>query len=95
MKELLSSAKNLSLTIVAGRYDETGTIEGEPDYVKIMRLLNEYGFTCTFKRMHQLFWWGFVVKLLLNRKWVFGKKNYGIIMAGKGTKKLKWYQSFS
>ena len=95
MKELLSSAENLSLTIVAGRYDETGTIDGEADYVKIMRLLNEYGFTCKFKRMHQLFWWGCVVKLLLNRKWVFGKKNYGIVMAGKGTKKLKWYQSFS
>ncbi len=95
MKEILSKAKNICLTIIAGHYSATGFINGENDYKLILNLLHEYGFKTKFKRIHQLFWWGFVVKLLLNRKWVYGKKNSGVIMAAKGNKKIKWYQSFS
>ena len=95
MKKLLESANNINLTIVAGRYDESGFIDDIPDYEMIMNFLNSLGYKYKFKRIHQLFWWGVITKLFLNRKWVFGKKNYGIIMASKGNKKLKWYQSFS
>lgn len=96
MKNLLLKAKNINLTIVAGRYDESGYIDGVEDYKMITELLEKYGFNIRFKRINELFWWGFITKLCLNQTWVYGKKNYGIIMASKGKKKkLKWYQSFS
>ncbi len=95
MPKILSSSQNLSLTITAGRYDESGTIDGKPDYELIIPLLKSYNFDVKFKRIHQLFWWGFVVKFLIGRKWIFNQPNYGVIMASKGTKKNKWYQSFS
>ncbi|HAF30461.1 MAG TPA: hypothetical protein DCG75_15570 [Bacteroidales bacterium] len=95
MHTVLSEAKNMNLTIVSGRFDESGTINGRPDFEIIVEHLQKYGFKTKFKRMHQLVWWGFFVKTLLNRKWIYGKDNYGVIMAAKGSKKLKWYQSFS
>ena len=95
MKEILTNSENLSLTVVAGRYDESGEIEGKKDYEMIIPLLESYGFKIRFKRINELFWWGFVANGILNKKWVYNKPNYGIIMAGKGSKKLKWYQSFS
>lgn len=95
MNKILSEIKNLSLTIIAGRYDESGTINGKQDFEMILPLLHSYGFTTKFKRIHQLFWWGFVVKLFLNRKWIYSQRNFGIIMACKGKHQLKWYQSFS
>ena len=95
MKKILSESKNLSLTVIAGRYDESGTIEGKSDYELILPLLHSYGFTTKFKRINELFWWGFVVKRLINRKRITQQENFGIVMAGKGTKKPKWYQSFS
>jgi FkbM family methyltransferase len=95
MDKILKEIQNLSLTVIAGRYDESGTINGEQDYEMILPLLHSYGFTTKFKRIHHLFWWGFVVKLFLNRKWIYNQPNFGIIMASKGTHQLKWYQSFS
>ena len=95
MHNILTQAENLNLTIVAGRYDESGMINGRPDHEMILELLKGYGFKTSFKRIHQLLWWGFFVKTLLNRNWIYGKQNYGIIFAAKGNKKLKWYQSFS
>jgi len=95
MKKILSEPKNLSLTIIAGRHDESGAINGKKDYELILPLLQSYGFTVKFKRINQLFWWGFIVKLLVNKKWIYNQPNFGVIMAGKGTKKPKWYQSFS
>lgn len=95
MHEILSKTTDLNLTIIAGRYDESGVIDGRPDYKVITKYLDQYGFKYKFKRIHQFFWWGFVAKTLLNRKWIYGKKNYGVIMAVKGEKKIKWYQSYS
>ncbi|PCJ22873.1 MAG: hypothetical protein COA97_12790 [Flavobacteriales bacterium] len=95
MDEILREVTNLSLTIIAGRYDESGVINGENDYDLILPLLHSYGFTTKFKRINELFWWGFIVKCLVNRKWIYNQKNYGVIMAAKGNKNLKWYQSFS
>lgn len=95
MKNLLNTAKNLSLTITAGRYDESGTINGKPDYELIIPLLKSSGFEIKFKRINQLFWWGFIVKLLIGKKWIYNQPNYGVIMAGKGNKKTRCYQSFS
>ncbi len=94
-KNLLKEAKNLSLTIVAGRYDESGTIYGQKDYELIIPLLHQFGFKTKFKRINQLFWWGFFTKLIMNRNWIYNKPNYGVIMASKGAHKIKWYQSFS
>ena len=95
METILKEVKHLSLTIIAGRYDESGTIKDKRDYEMILPLLHSYGYTTKFKRINELFWWGFVVKCLLNRKWIYNQPNFGIIMAGKGDKKPKWYQSFS
>ena len=95
MKKILSEAENLSLTIIAGRHDESGTIEGKKDDELILSLLKTYGFEAKFKRINELFWWGFIVKTLVNRKWIYHQPNFGVIMATKGDKKLKWYQSFS
>ncbi len=95
MGNLLKNVKNLSLTITAGRHDESGTINGKKDMELILPLLQNYGFITKFKRINELFWWGFIVKLLINRKWIYNQPNYGIIMATKGNRKPKWYQSFS
>jgi len=91
----LLKADDIALTIVAGRYDASGTIDGKPDYVVIQEYLNSLGFRTTFKRIHQLFWWGFCVRLLINRTWIYNKKNYGIVFAAKGNIKIPFYQSFS
>ncbi len=95
MQKLFEKSKNISITAVAGRYDGSGLINGEPDYVVISQLLKEYGFKVGFKRIHQSFWWGFIINFIMKRKWIYGKKNYGIVMAAKGDKKIKWYQTFS
>lgn len=95
MHNILSKSKNISITVIAGRYTSTGTINGKPDYIVITDLLKSYGFKVVFKRINQLIWWSFFTKLIINRKWVYNKKNYGIIMAGKGTKKPKWFQSYN
>ncbi|MBU8892756.1 MAG: FkbM family methyltransferase [Bacteroidales bacterium] len=95
MHNILSESKDINLTIIAGRYDESGTINGRPDFEVIIDYLHKYGFKTKFRRMHQLLWWGFFVKTLLNRKWIYGKNNYGIIMAAKGGKRIRCYQSYS
>lgn len=95
MNKILKESKNLSLTIIAGRHDESGIINGKQDLDLILPILHSYGFITKFKRINELFWWGFVVKTLINRKWIYHQPNYGVIMAYKGNKKTKWYQSFS
>ena len=94
MQHLLQK-KDLAITVVAGRYDASGMIAGVPDHVRIMELLQQYGFRVKFRRIHQFFWWGFIVNTLMKRRWIYGKQNYGIIMAAKGSKRIPWYQSFS
>lgn len=91
----LRSATNLSLTIVAGRYDSSGKINGQADYIVIIEYLKSLGYKTKFKRIHQLLWWGFFVKLLINRKWIYNKNNYGVIFASKGKNRIPFYQSFS
>ncbi|MFW6222787.1 MAG: hypothetical protein ACOC3T_04160, partial [Bacteroidota bacterium] len=94
-KKSLLKADNISLTIIAGRYDASGTVDGKPDYEIIQNYLMSLGFKTKFKRIHQLFWWGFCVRFLINRSWIYNKKNYGVIFASKGNKKIPFYQSFS
>ena len=95
MKNLFKQLNDLSITVIAGRFDESGTIDGQPDYELILDFLVKNGFKTRFKRINQLFWWGFVTKLLLNRQWIYNRPNFGVIMASKGNHNLKWYQSFS
>lgn len=94
-QEGLKNIQDLALTVVAGRHDASGTIDGKPDFELILDFLHRMGFKTKFRRIHQLFWWGFVVKLLINRNWIYNKQNYGIIFAAKGKKKIPFYQSFS
>lgn len=94
-EEGLQNAENMALTVIAGRYDSSGTVKGKPDYEMIINYLNTLGYTTKFYRIHQLFWWGFCVKLLINRRWIYNKKNYGVIFASKGKKRIPFYQSFS
>jgi len=91
----LREAENIALTVIAGRWDSSGTIDGKPDYELITDYLHSLGFKTKFRRMHQLFWWGFCVKLLINRDWVYNKRNHGIIFASKGNKRIPFFQSFS
>lgn len=91
----LKNAQDLALTVIAGRYDASGTIDGRPDYELITSYLQSLGYETKFYRIHQLFWWGFCVKLLINRKWVFGRLNYGVVFGSKGKKRIPFYQSFS
>lgn len=95
MEKILQQIEHLSLTIIAGRHDESGIINGKKDFELILPFLHERGFTTKFKRINQLFWWGFITKLFFNRKWVYSQSNFGVIMACKGNHRLKWYQSFS
>ena len=95
MNKTLSECDNLSLTIIAGRHDESGTINGKKDYELILPLLHSYGFNTRFRRINELFWWGFIVRCLVNQKWIYSQPNHGVIFARKGNKGLKWYQSFS
>jgi FkbM family methyltransferase len=91
----LREAGDLALTVIAGRYDASGTIEGKPDYEMITTYLQSLGYRTKFRRIHQLFWWGFCVKLLINRQWIYQRQNYGVIFAAKGNKRIPFYQSFS
>jgi FkbM family methyltransferase len=91
----LRQAERLALTVVAGRYDASGTIDGRPDHELITSYLQSLGYRTRFRRIHQLFWWGFCVKLLINRTWVYNRENYGVIFAVKGSKSIPFFQSFS
>jgi FkbM family methyltransferase len=91
----LKEAESLALTIVAGRYDASGTIDGRPDFELITGYLRSLGYRTQFYRIHQLFWWGFCVKLIVNRTWIYNRKNYGVIFAAKGARRIPFYQSFS
>lgn len=95
MHNTLTKAKNISITVIAGRKTIGGVVNGMPDYKAITDLLNTYGFKCKFKRMNNIFWWGVITKLLINRKWIFNEEWYGVVFAYKGNKKTKWYQSYS
>ena len=94
MDKILSETTNLNITITTAWFEES-KIDNRPDYEVIIELLEKYGFEIKFMRIHQLLWWGFFVSTLLNRKWIYGKDNYGVIIASKGNRKIKWYQSFS
>lgn len=94
MNKLLQSNNSLGLTVVAGRYDRSGVINGKPDYEVISEFFTRKNIKFNFKRRNELIWWS-LVQLIINRRWVFNKNNYGIIMAGKGKCQPKWYQSFS
>lgn len=86
---------DLCLTVIAGRQDETGIINGRPDHELIAEELNKYGFQHRLKRINKSFWWGMVNNALIHRRWVFGQIGYGCILAAKSPRRLKWFQSFS
>lgn len=94
MQRLMQETTALSISLIAGRQDPSGIIDGRPDFEVCLEYLRDHGFTARFYRLNQLFWWGFCTKLLLNRKWIYYRPNYGVIFAVKG-QSIPWYQSFS
>jgi len=95
MEQILSKSKNLGITVIAGRPDNLGFDNDEPDYEIIQKLLRKYGFKTKFYRGNSLIWWAFFHSFLLKRKWIFGKKNFGVVMAAKGNVRIPFYQSYS
>ncbi len=95
MEHILEKCPNLNLTLASGRPNKLGIINGRPDHVVITEFLEERGFTCRLLRLNKSFWAGFVIGLLKKRQWLFSKKRFGFLMASRGDRKLKWYQSFS
>jgi FkbM family methyltransferase len=93
MDEIFEKCKNLNLTIATGRPGKMGLIEDKKDYEVISEFLSNKGFETKLVRLNKSFWRGFVLGLIVKRKWVFGKKRYGFMMAARGDRKLKFYQS--
>ena len=58
----LRNAKDLALTVISGRHDASGTIEGKPDFELVTSYLQSLGYKTKFRRIHQLFWWGFELR---------------------------------
>lgn len=95
MEKIFENCPDLNLSIASGRPGPMGEIDGRRDHEVIMGFLQEKGFTCKLMRKNESFWWGLVVNGLIKRKWVFNKQHFGIIMASRGKRKLKFYQTFS
>ena len=96
MKNILSTAEDITITVIAGRSHNLGVEDGKVDYIEIKKLLEHYGLNAKFYRQGSLFWWAIVHQLILKRKWVVGNEKYfGVVMASKGKNKIKWYQSYS
>ena len=95
MTNILEKSTNLSMTVIAGRTSKEGFNDAEIDYEVIEKLLQKHGFDTKFYYMQNLFWWAGVHQLLMKQKWVYNRKTFGIIMANKGSRQRKWYQSFS
>lgn len=93
MTSIFEKCKNLSLTIASGRPHRMGDIDGRPDYELILEFLAQHGFKGKLIRLNKSFWRGVIIHLLIKRKWVFNKTRFGFIIASRGNRKLKWYQS--
>ena len=95
--ELFSQIDDLTVTVISGRNDHLGIIEGEKDFVRAARLLRSEGFETKFVRPADLFWWGVVQRFLVKRKWVYGKNRneyFGVIIAQKG-RHINQFQSYA
>lgn len=92
MTNIFNKCPNLSLTIASGRPNKMGEIGDRKDYEVIMELLTQHGFKSKFVRLNKSFWRGFVIHLIIKRKWMFNKTRFGFIMAARGERKLKFYQ---
>ncbi|MEZ5014204.1 MAG: FkbM family methyltransferase [Chitinophagales bacterium] len=95
MRTLLQNIPDVCITVIAGRQDASGMINGVPDVECIETLLQQYGFKTRYRRIDQFFWWGFIVQFLMRRKPVYSTIQYGIVMATKGRVRIPFYQSFS
>ena len=95
MNTIFEKCKNLNLSIISGRPGKLGEIHGKKDYQEIIAFLQKRGFTCKFIRMNNSLWWGIIINLIIKRKWIYNKQRYGCILASRGDRKLKFFQSFS
>ena len=95
MNTIFEKCKNLNLSIISGRPGKLGEINGKNDYKVIIDFLQRRGFTCKFIRMNNSIWWGIIINLIVKQKWIYNKQRYGCILASRGDRKLKFFQSFS
>ncbi len=95
MENILNKCENLNLTIASGRPNKIGEIDGKRDYEVIMQFLEEKGFNCKLLRMNKSFWWGVVINLFLKQRWIFNKTRFGVVMASRGNRRIKFYQTYS
>lgn len=93
MNTIFEKCHNLNLTIASGRPNKMGEINGRRDHQVINDFLAQKGFTSKLIRLNKSFWRGVVIYLIVKRKWVFNKTRFGFIIASKGDRKLKFYQS--
>ena len=95
MENILEKCEHINLTIASGRPDKMGEVNNKRDYEMVTELLTKKGFTCKLLRINQSFWWGVIHNLLFKGRWLFNKKTFGVVMASRGERKIKFYQSFS
>ena len=92
MDTIFEKCDNLCLTIASGRPGKIGEVNGRRDHEVIIDLLTKKGFSAKLVRLNKSFWQGFVVFLILKRRWIFNKPRFGYIVAARGERKLKSYQ---
>lgn len=95
MTEIFEKCPNLNLTIASGRPGPNGELNGQRDFTVIMKFLEAKGFRCKLMRINNSLWWGGVNFLIIKRKWVFSQKRFGVVMASRGNRPIRFYQSFS
>ena len=97
LTSLLEKSQNVSLHVRCGRGGEIGHIDGVPDHELIIDLLKKHNFDVCFFRARQSFYWGVLNKLILKgiNEFTKGDKSEGVVIATKGNKKMKWYQSYA
>jgi FkbM family methyltransferase len=95
MREFLSKAKNISVSLTCGRVGVMGLVDDKPDQDLILEEFKNQGFKSKFYRIKDLFWWGFYKKLLIKRKWMYsGKPHFGVVLAHKGNQPIKLHHSY-
>ncbi len=95
MEKIMDQNDNLAITVIAGRPGKMGEINGRRDDEVIMEFLKSKGFDAKLFMKSKLLWWGPIHQGLMKGRPYRGESDFGVVMAGKGNKRSKWYQSFS
>ena len=94
---LFSNLEDVTVTVISGRNGELGMIGGERDYQVVSKFLQDNGFKTDFIRPADRLWWGGVQRVLVKKRWPYGKnreKYFGAVIGKKGNHVGK-FQSYS